>query len=122
MGGSFQGPLPCILGAFTLAVACLVLLACADDTPRDPLAKACASVWNVIADEMAATAKDVAEDHSELTDLDYGVAAKELTEILLWSERDGQALYQALDLLCTDTDLEALGITREVLEGLITDK
>ena len=76
----------------------------------------------MIADEIEAIVKDVAEDHSELTDLDYGVAAKQLAEIFLWTERDGQALYQALDLLCTDTDLEALGITREALENLITDK
>ena len=105
-----------------LVVACLVLLACADEPPRDPLARACVSVWDVIADEMEAIAKDVAEDHSELTDLDYGVAVKELAEFLQWSDRDGQALYQALDLLCTDTDLEAMGITREALENLITDK
>ena len=105
-----------------LVVACLVLLACADEPPREPLAKACVSVWDVIVDEMEAIAKDVAEDHSELTDHDYGVAAKELAAILLWTWRDGQALYQALDLLCTDTDLEALGITREALENLITDK
>ena len=95
--------------AFTgLAVSFLALLACADDASRDPLSRACIRVADVMTEEMTAITKGVEED--------------QLVAIVSWIERDGQAFFQSLDLLCSDADLESLGLSREDVEDLITEK
>ena len=110
--------------AFTgLAFSCLALLACADDTSRDPLARACISVSDVLEDEVMAIARDVAEDYAEPEDGGSSLLAAQMVAIWMWMDKkDARTFYQALDRLCSDAELETLGFTRESLESLITDK